>query len=54
MTFGAIADARAMSKPLDFFPVAGEVGGASISILDCREWPPPFDEDPDRKVGDGP
>jgi hypothetical protein len=22
--------------------------------FDCREWPPPFDEDPDRKVGDGP
>ncbi len=35
---------------------SGRAGGGCAGLarsFDCATWPPPFDEDPDRKSGDG-
>ena len=35
------------------YPRGGDVCRGSARSFDCRIWPPPIDDDPDRKMGDG-
>jgi hypothetical protein len=34
-------------------PPGGDVCRGSARSFDCRTWPPPIGDDPDRKMGDG-
>ena len=38
-----------LSDPGQVRPVTGPVCPGLARSIDCKAWPPPFDEDPDRK-----
>ena len=46
----AAAEARPMARS---WSGGGDVCPGSARSFDCRIWPPPFDDDSDRKSGDG-
>jgi len=46
----AAREVRAASRPYSF---AGSACPGNARSFECKRWPPPFEDDADRKSGDG-